>query len=315
METALSRGRATQGRIQHSAIYDPIDDRMIIYGASHGAGISQPTWELSFDPLEWMPLAPGPMPMRGEHSALFDPVRNRMLVFGGDDGPHPHEKDTWSLAMTGAPTWNELYPTGTLPRSRWGHSAIYDPIRDRLVMHGGVDEFNVNFADQWSMSLDGPPQWSRLLPVGTKPQARREHTAIYDPDRDRMIIFGGRDDTLARLNDTWALNWNETPTDVRDDAVEPLNPSATLFQNTPNPFNPTTVIRYQLHHVAEVRLDIFDVHGRLVRNLVRRKQAPQTYSVEWDGNNDAGRRTPSGTYFYQLVVDNVRESRKMVVLK
>jgi len=101
--------------------------------------------------------------------------------------------------------------------------------------------------------------------------------------------------------------------------IEPPAPvgKTALLQNVPNPFNPVTTIRYSLAAQTHVSLRIYDVNGALVRVLVDDVQSPGTpfNTVVWDGRNKNGQPAPSGVYFYHLVADGVRDSRKMVLLK
>lgn len=88
-----------------------------------------------------------------------------------------------------------------------------------------------------------------------------------------------------------------------------------LHQNHPNPFNPTTVISYELDRRLDVHMDIYDVQGRLVRRLVDAVREPGLYSIEWDGKNASGRSVSSGIYFYRLQAGGAVQTRKMVLLK
>jgi hypothetical protein len=92
----------------------------------------------------------------------------------------------------------------------------------------------------------------------------------------------------------------------------------TLGPNRPNPFNPRTVIPYELPAAPQsthVRLLILDVAGRVVRTLVDEGQTGGAYRVEWEGKDDGGMDVASGIYFYVLDVEGTRQSRKMVLLK
>lgn len=73
-----------------------------------------------------------------------------------------------------------------------------------------------------------------------------------------------------------------------------------LAQNHPNPFNPSTTIKYDLAQAVEVQLAIFDLTGRCVRTLVNQKQQAGRYEVTWDGRNEQGEAIASGLYNYQL---------------
>ncbi len=88
-----------------------------------------------------------------------------------------------------------------------------------------------------------------------------------------------------------------------------------LAQNTPNPFNPTTLIRYELSETEHVVLSVYDANGRLVRALVDEVRPLGKSEVVWDGRNEAGSSVGSGVYFYRLEAGKFSESRKMVLLK
>ncbi len=88
-----------------------------------------------------------------------------------------------------------------------------------------------------------------------------------------------------------------------------------LHQNVPNPFNPVTTIRYNIVDNNHVRLNIYDVAGRLVRTLVNENQRPNYYEVSWDGTNDTGQTVATGIYFYRLTAGNFIQTRKMLLLK
>ncbi len=88
-----------------------------------------------------------------------------------------------------------------------------------------------------------------------------------------------------------------------------------LGQNFPNPFNPATVIEYALADAGQVELRVYDLNGRMVRELVNAPQAASRYQVEWDGRDDLGRELASGIYFYQLNAPGIRETRRMVLTK
>src|SRR5262249_24771542 len=154
--------------------------------------------------------------------AIYDSLRSRMVVFGGADSMF--ERDTHELTFSGAPTWNLLLPSGTLPAQRDAHGQVYDPVRDRMLLFGGANMFGLTrleFNDVWAMSLGPSPAWTQLAPTGTKPAQRHAHTMIYDPVRDRLVIFGGRD-VIGDRNDVWALSLSGTP------AWTELLPSGTL---------------------------------------------------------------------------------------
>lgn len=88
-----------------------------------------------------------------------------------------------------------------------------------------------------------------------------------------------------------------------------------LSQNYPNPFNPNTTIRYSINSPDEVSIRIYDVSGQLIKEIIENRNQSGEYQVIWDGKNNFGESVSSGTYFYQLVIDNHSEAKKMILLK
>jgi hypothetical protein len=176
-------------RHNHAAVFDPVRNRMLVHGGDAGAPRFGDLWELrlSGTPV-WQELAPTGTPpsARTNHTVVYDPVRDRLVLFGGDDGGTARD-DVWELTLGGTPAWNLLTPTGT-PGPRHSHAAIYDPARDRMVVHGGQIDVDNVFGDAWALSLAGPPAWTSLTPGSPW---RTGHAAIYDPIGDGMILVGG----------------------------------------------------------------------------------------------------------------------------
>ena len=88
-----------------------------------------------------------------------------------------------------------------------------------------------------------------------------------------------------------------------------------LFQNVPNPFNPSTAVGYELRAPSHVTLSVYDVAGKLVRRLVDGFETDGFHTATWDGVSDSGTRVSSGIYFYRLEATGFVETRKMVLLK
>lgn len=85
-----------------------------------------------------------------------------------------------------------------------------------------------------------------------------------------------------------------------------------LFGNYPNPFNPTTIIRYELSTASDVRLELFDVLGRKVATLVNARQSAGAYHFSLDASRFS---LASGVYFYQLRANEFSDTKKMLLLK
>jgi YVTN family beta-propeller protein len=88
-----------------------------------------------------------------------------------------------------------------------------------------------------------------------------------------------------------------------------------LEQNAPNPFNPTTTIRFTLPEDGHVSLVIYDVTGRRVRTLVDERRQANHYEIVWDGKDGAGQLVASGVYFCRLEAGNHSKTKKMLMMK
>lgn len=102
--------------------------------------------------------------------------------------------------------------------------------------------------------------------------------------------------------------------DFNADVSENINPLKLsvfkLYQNFPNPFNPKTIISYELRVTGYVKLKVFDVNGKEIVTLVNEKQNGGEYKVEWDAGEYS-----SGIYFYRFQTENYSEVKKMVLKK
>jgi hypothetical protein len=107
----------------------------------------------------------------------------------------------------------------------------------------------------------------------------------------------------------------KTSTDV-EDHYQPLIPDDfALEQNVPNPFNPTTNIRFDLPRQSYVHLEVVNVLGQRVKTLINESLPAGIHTVTFDGKNDDGQTVASGVYFYRLVTEGFSQSRKMILLK
>ncbi len=88
-----------------------------------------------------------------------------------------------------------------------------------------------------------------------------------------------------------------------------------LEQNYPNPFNPSTIIAYQLPRAERVKITIYDLSGRQVRELVNEFQHAGSHTAQWDGRSHAGQVVSSGLYIYQIQAGEFVQSRKMLFEK
>ena len=104
-----------------------------------------------------------------------------------------------------------------------------------------------------------------------------------------------------------------SPTGIIDDDLVPKQ--FALDQNYPNPFNSSTNISFMLPKAGHVKLDVYDIAGRLVNTLVDADADTGQQTIIWDGTDRSGISVSSGIYFYTMRSDNDLKSRRMLLLK
>ena len=140
-------------------------------------------------------------------------------------------------------------------------------------------------------------------------------------DNGEYLMMSPQDDdlvytiTAGHAGGTIALE-QFTPSislDIDDDDLLPQ--SFELMQNYPNPFNPATTIRYQLPHMSEVSLDIFNVLGQLVKSIDIPDQSAGYHTIIWDGTDQYNQPIASGVYFYRMTAGDFCRTRKMYMIR
>jgi len=140
---------------------------------------------------------------------------------------------------------------------------------------------------------------------------------ITDFSNDSLFHYAG---DLSRLG-SWLVGDGPISVAVVDAPVSGIADetnalrSFQLEANYPNPFNPSTTIRYDLSSAGSVRLEVLDVTGAVVNTLVQDAQAVGSYQVDWDATDQSGNSVTSGLYFYRLVHNGSSITRKMTLLR
>lgn len=102
---------------------------------------------------------------------------------------------------------------------------------------------------------------------------------------------------------------------VRAHAVETGRPAEFALQpNEPNPFGNGTLIRFAVPQKSAVTIEVFDVHGRRVKTLVRGEWHAGFHATSWDGRDDRGRRLGAGVYLCRMSARDFQATRKLAVL-
>lgn len=208
-------------RYSQSMFYDAVSNSVFVLDGQHAltntnfddywqnAGVNDSS------NINWIPInVAGAHPKaRWGQSALYDGVNNRAMVFGGATGfPSPCLNDYWVMTSAnntgGKPTWVSVAPTGALPGVRTRHSAVHDPVTNKLIVFGGFNCSSTYYNDVWVLSganaVGTTPVWTHLSPRGSLPSARESASAVYNSATNTLTIYGG-DAGGAPFGDIWIL--------------------------------------------------------------------------------------------------------------
>jgi hypothetical protein len=246
-----------QPRTHHPAVLDSANNLLISFGGHFAFfGTDQNDTRVlsnangAVSPSTWSSLSiAGPPPIRNQHTAVYDQANNRMTIFAGTNylccNFQIDKNDVWVLTnangMTGTPMWIPQSPLGSLPAPRFGHSAVYDSVNNRMLVFGGRDDgSNLTLGDLWQLSnangLGGTPAWTQLTQSGDLPGPRFYHAAAFDSANQRMILFGGRNDNNVPITSdrVWVLAFNTAPTAICQNVTVSAGPSCTANASIDN---------------------------------------------------------------------------------
>ena len=298
-----------------ASISDPASRSLVTFAGFTNEGRFNDTWRFDVESVSWTDISPSEVsPLkRCLHSAGYDASGGRMIMYGGQSSGALG--DIWAFDLS-QENWSDLTPEES-PEGRYFATNIYDAKNHRVITFGGNVGGNVGRSNKaWAFDLRAN-SWDELAASGSPPQPRDGATAIYVESEDRMVIFGGSAEGGVLLADIWSLNnlSQSGPTAVVD-VDETLIPSEyVLYQNHPNPFNPTTTIGYELPKSTGAVLKIYDLLGQEVRTLVNETQTAGYRSVTWDGKDNLRQSVSSGVYVYRLETSEFVKTRKLLLIK
>lgn len=213
------------------------------------------------------------------------------------------------------------FTCGTADFARTRHPDLPDPVCEQLAVSPGCGsshffgqtagtdqernreiarESNIDFFDQ-SQGWPGPSMAQRQF--NTMRRLATEHQGTYAMEltlRSRVLLSDPCSPFLAA----------DVVVGVRDDA-----PRAIFPQNHPNPFNPVTTLSFSLKQSGPVELAVFDARGHRVATLVSAELQAGPHSLNWNAQDNTGRKLASGIYFARLIADGQTRSLKMTLLK
>jgi hypothetical protein len=102
---------------------------------------------------------------------------------------------------------------------------------------------------------------------------------------------------------------------IHDELPNGVPTDFALHDNYPNPFNPTTTLRFDLPEISDVRLTIYNVLGKRVKSFKMQNTPAGYHSIRWNATNDFGSPVSAGVYLYQLQAKDFVKTKKMILLK
>ena len=121
------------------------------------------------------------------------------------------------------------------------------------------------------------------------------------------------DDVVVTANQVTVLDFALVSV-AGEDELNPVNTTA-LKGNSPNPFNPTTTIYYDILEPCNVRLDVYNVRGQKVRSLLNEAKDSGSHSIVFVARDDNGVPLSSGVYFYRFMAGKYNATRKMLLME
>jgi hypothetical protein len=223
----------------------------------------------------------------------YDQERKMGIAFDAGEGPETH------------------VGVISLGNEKINFRAIYNDPGDPDNPSWGLDDFS--YEKKWE-SISGGVSYQEAGPADVSFVIANGPISIPGNSVYRLafaMIAADDSSTLFKHADSAIARWeNFGVLDIDDERLTQDLSSYHLDQNFPNPFNPRTIITYELPVSNFVELSIYNLLGQEVAVLISEKQQAGKYLIEWDASGFA-----SGVYFYKLQAGNFRSVKKMVVMK
>jgi len=150
------------------------------------------------------------------------------------------------------------------------------------------------------------------------PEESASFETLIDIDGDgelELIIQGYTDNWPEQgIYKTYIFSTGVSLTNL-EKTTNSVIPNYKLEQNYPNPFNPNTTIDYKISKPSNVTINIYNVNGQLIKELINEERNSGNYSLSWNGKDTKGNKVASGTYFYQIQTGDFMQAKKMLMLK
>ncbi len=170
---------------------------------------------------------------------------------------------------------------------------------------------DIGCADVFGLSDSGWTMMGKIIPHDGDDD---DHFGMAISSFENTLLIG------SRLNDNTAFNNGSAYFYNFSKLFPALSPKFIpekfeLYNNFPNPFNPTTTIRFDLPENTHVKITVYDILGKKVTELINSEQEAGRQQVLWNGKNSAGLTTASGVYIYRIETPKFNSVKKMILLR
>ena len=226
-------------------------------------------------------------------------------------------RNVWVIKTNdlGDTVWTKIFGGNNID---WGES-IQQTIDGGYIICGITKSFSAGYSDAWIIKINdsGSVLWTKTLGGVHDDQGR----SVQQTTDGGYIITGSTWSSSTGDYDVWLIKTTPDLSEIKQ-YNDVINSNFALSQNFPNPFNPSTKIKYSIPvgTGSAVSLRIYDVLGNEIATLINEEKLAGTYEVELNvsmlsGSVSAKGRYSSGVYFYQLKAGNFIETKKMILLK
>ncbi|MBN2093176.1 T9SS type A sorting domain-containing protein [candidate division KSB1 bacterium] len=256
---------------------------------------------------------------------LFDPTKGTFTQISDMSQPRANSSaillNNGKVLVTGGAwyaQYGELYDlnngswtsTGTMTRLR-RNSSVATLLQNGLVLIvGGFNQTALRTAEFYN------PETNTFSVADSMNTPRMTHTVTTLADGS-VLVAGGYDGKVTlKLAERLVITTSGVANGDPGLNLSQKPPATfSLSQNYPNPFNPETNINYYLPHSCEVRIGIYNLRGEIINILLAARQNAGEYQITWDGKSANGAPVVSGVYLVRMVVGNLMQCRKIILLK
>ncbi len=243
----------------HSAIYLPASNSMIVFGGRNAAGVPvNQMWKLDLGTNGWSQITPANTPptARYTQNAHYDSVNNRMIIWSGQGAAQSLFNDVWSYSFA-SNQWTQLWPDGNtagVPMKRYGTASVFDPVNRDFVTFAGFTNTG-RFEDTWTFNIDNMTWQERTN--NPHPPKRCLHAAVFARDQRKMVMYAGQHDT-GYHDDIWTLNIDNY---TWQNVTPQFRPSARFWNSTVYTGNGNIIIFGGLNSQAQNDLWKFSMNN------------------------------------------------------